>query len=465
MFETNENGRTFLDQTVPQLIVLTQRPSMLERLTSLVKLRGLELSSTKSVNKLYRMLVAASYDVILIDGTTGLGSVERVTELVRNIKEKSPRSVPILLIRPNELDIAIPALKVGTYHYARLPVPDEELALLLDASLDRARKQGYLITAGRKTLHSRLGDIVGSSLAMQHIYKQIQQAAQTLVPILIMGETGTGKDLAAQLIHEMSNRSEGPFVAVNLGALPADLIGSELFGYEKGAYTGAVNQYQGKFEQTHEGTIFLDEIDTIEEKVQISLLRLIEQNKFQRLGGKRFIKNNARLIAASNQNLDELVKKNMFRKDLLYRLDVFRIHMPPLRDRQGDIGLLALEFLAQYNHSHHKDIGSFSPLSMQALESYYWPGNVRELKNVIQRAVMTCDGNEIKPEHLSPSFRRALPEQPIMTIQLGSTLKDIEKQAIILTLEQTRNNKSQAAHILGISRRTLYNKLEEYDLD
>ncbi|MBN2384764.1 sigma-54-dependent Fis family transcriptional regulator [bacterium] len=448
-----------------RVVLLTKRPSMQDRLNTLIGSRDIRLTSTKSQGKLYRLITSDNFDVILVDGSTGFGTAGVVTELVRNIKDKSPRSVLLLLIKPEELEIAIPALKVGTYHYARLPVKEEELLLLLEASIDRARKRGYLIRPEKRASHSRLGDIVGSSMAMQQVYKQIQQAAQTVVPILIMGETGTGKDLAAQLIHELSNRAEGPFVAVNLGALPAELIGSELFGYEKGAYTGAIAQYQGKFEQAREGTIFLDEIGTIEEKVQISLLRLIEHNRFQRLGGKRPIKNNARLIAASNQNLDELVKAHTFRQDLLFRLDVFRIVMPPLRDRQGDISLLALEFLAQYNHIHHKDIHTFSPLSLQILESYSWPGNVRELKNVVQRAVMMCDGSEIKPEHLSPRrFKKALSNQPILTIQLGDTLKEIERQVIVLTLEHTGNNRLKTAQILGISRRTLYNKLAEYQI-
>jgi DNA-binding NtrC family response regulator len=299
---------------------------------------------------------------------------------------------------------------------------------------------------------------------MQEVYRQIRQASVTDMPILLMGETGTGKDLAAHAIHEQSKRKEGPYVAVNLGALPPELVGSELFGHEKGAFTGAIDRREGKFEQAQNGTVFLDEIATIDEKVQISLLRLIEQRTFQRLGGNKTLRTNARLIAASNQNLPDLAEQGRFRKDLYYRLDVFRIVMPPLRDRGGDVVLLIDEFLKRFNRSFNKNIMGVAPECISLLESYSWPGNVRELKNVVQRAVLVCEGQVLLPEHLPSRFRPGEPVRPRVSFEIGTPLEEVEREMVVRALTAAKNNRKRAADLLGISRRALYNKLQKHNI-
>jgi transcriptional regulator with PAS, ATPase and Fis domain len=281
---------------------------------------------------------------------------------------------------------------------------------------------------------------------------------------LILGERGTGKDLVAQAIHQQTKRRNGPYILVNLGALPQELVGSELFGHEKGAFTGALERREGKFEQARDGSILLDEISTIDEKVQVSLLRLIEQKNFQRLGGKRTISTNVRLIAASNQNLAETVEQGMFRKDLYYRLDVFRIMMPALRERAGDVVLLVDEFIRRYNKTFQKNILGISPECISLLESYDWPGNVRELKNVIQRAVLVCEGEVLLTEHMPPRFKPDKTVRPRVTFEVGTALEEVEREMITRALAMTRNNRKRAAELLGISRRALYNKLKKHSI-
>ncbi len=238
----------------------------------------------------------------------------------------------------------------------------------------------------------RFEKFIGGSPEMQRVYKQIQQVASTGIPVLLLGETGTGKDLAAQAIHRLSAKKDGHYIPVNLGAFPSELVASELFGHEKGSFTGASHQHKGVFEVASDGTVFLDEIESIDKKVQVSLLRIIEQKKVTRLGGRRSIHTDARIIAASNENLEDLVDRGQFREDLFFRLDVFRIILPPLRKRIGDVSLIAQELIAHFNFELNKNIIRIKPDAMAALDEYEWPGNVRELKNVLQRVCFSLRG-------------------------------------------------------------------------
>jgi len=275
--------------------------------------------------------------------------------------------------------------------------------------------------------------------------------------VLLEGETGTGKDLAARHIHATSERRDGPYVPVNLAALPVELVAGELFGHEKGAFTG-------KFEQAQGGTIFLDEIGMIDEKVQVSLLRLVEQRQLHRLGGNRPISTDARPVVASNQRLADLVREGRFRSDLYYRLDVFRIALPPLRERAGDVPLLVDEFIGRYNKAFSRHVLGISPACMGMLESYEWPGNVRELKNVVQRAVLLCPGDVILPEHLPTRFRTGVAVPQRVTFEVGTPLDEVEREMVRRALVATGNNRTQAAELLGISRRALYNKLRKHGI-
>ena len=309
-------------------------------------------------------------------------------------------------------------------------------------------------------------EFFGEALCMHKVFEQIRQAASTDLPVLVLGETGTGKELVARAIHLQSPRRAGPYIPVNLGAIPTELVGSELFGHEKGAFTGAAERNKGRFEQAEGGTLFLDEIAMIDAKMQVSLLRIIEQKEFFRLGGGKAVPTDVRLVAASNDDLAELAKHGKFREDLYYRLDVFRISMPSLRERRGDVALLTEKFLEQYSQAFNKSPVDISSECMGILESYPWPGNVRELKNVIQRAVLVCTEDTLMPEHLPPRFLDGKkPTSSDETVfEVGMTLDRMEREMIVRTLEASHNNRTRAAQLLGISRRALYNKLQKHNL-
>ncbi len=310
-------------------------------------------------------------------------------------------------------------------------------------------------------------NIIGASQPMKLIYKRINQAASNDINVLILGESGTGKDLIAQAIHRHSSRSRGPFIPINMGAIARDLVASELFGHQKGAFTGATETKTGKFEQATDGTIFLDEISTMDDVTQVSLLRILETSKYQRIGGRRFITSNARIIAASNENLIKLddISNSNLRQDLYHRLSVFTIVLPPLRDRTTDIQILADYFLQQAATEFEKKVQGFDEFVIKTFHDYPWPGNVRELKNIVQRAVLICPGKYIKLEHLPERIKTSSKKgAQSLDIPLGMTLKDIEKLVIRETIALTGGNRKRAAEILGISRRALYNKIDSHNI-
>ncbi len=300
---------------------------------------------------------------------------------------------------------------------------------------------------------------------MQLVFQRIREAAGTQVTVLIMGESGTGKELVAESIHRRSTRRNAAFVAVNTGAISRELVASELFGHQKGSFTGATDTKPGKFEQANGGTLFLDEISTMDEATQVSLLRVLETRTLQRIGGRRNIKLDVRIIAASNEEIHTGSEYIMpLRQDLFHRLSVFTITLPPLRERGEDIDILALELLDQACEKFERNIKGFTSRAARAIKSYAWPGNVREMKNVIERAVLICKKNEIDIEHLPKrlySFERLFQD---IIIPHGSTLQEAEKIIIIRTLAANNGNRKKTAEILGISRRTLYNKLDFFQL-
>jgi DNA-binding NtrC family response regulator len=306
--------------------------------------------------------------------------------------------------------------------------------------------------------------MVGRSAVMHQVYRQIRQAAATDIPVLLTGETGTGKELAAQAIHELSSRSHAPCVTVHIGALPPDLVASELFGHERGAFTNATSRRKGCFETADGGTVFLDELATIDEKMQVSLLRLLENCEFSRIGSQESISVDVRVIAASNADLADEIRRGNFREDLYYRLDVLHITMPALRERHGDINLLVDHFIKSACDDFQKVIRGISSDFISCLEAYPWPGNVRELKNVIQRAVISCAGDILNTDHLPRRISHFQNDDNTMTIRVGTSLEMAEKELITRTLEHTGYNRTRTSEILGISRRSLYNKIQRYDL-
>jgi len=313
----------------------------------------------------------------------------------------------------------------------------------------------------------KFDDLTGQSPQMKLLFQRIKEAASADVTVLIFGESGTGKELVAHSIHNRSDRSKGPFIPLNTGAISRELVASELFGHQKGAFTGAVETKLGKFEQAHGGTIFLDEISSMDETTQVSLLRVIETKKIQRIGGKRFIYSDVRIIAASNADLLRVssVDETIIRKDLFHRLSVFTITLAPLREREGDIVILAEELLHDACRNFNKKIRGFEQSALNALVEYPWPGNVREMKNVIQRAVLISPGEFITDTDLPQRVRSSKKSLEDIVIPIGSSLKASEKIIIAKTLAMTKGNRKKAAEILGISRRALYNKLQYHELE
>ena len=418
----------------------------------------------KTLEHAFEKFEEDTYDILMLTGAAFKFQIDSTIELLEIIATKCAITQVLILVHPKELPLAFSALNAGSYQYTRLPVTDEELRLLVETAYNDRPQYGLNLLLKENPAKAGLEDMVGRSPLMLEIYRQIRQAAQSDIPVLISGETGTGKELVARAIHQLSNRNQQPFVPIHLGALPQELVSGELFGYEKGAFTGAWKSYKGSFETAKGGTIFLDEIGTIDEKNQVSLLRLLETKKFQRIGGTRDIKANFRVLTATNENLTDAVTQGRFREDLFYRLDVFPISLPAVRNRTGDVSLIVDYFLKQFNQIYKTKILGVSPECINRLESYDWPGNVREIKNVIHRAVVMCSGEVMLPEHLPKRFFSKQPGPPMVSIRIGSTMEEVEKKMIEQTLTWTNNNRQRTAAILGITRRTLYNKISKYKL-
>jgi len=319
------------------------------------------------------------------------------------------------------------------------------------------------------TLPIEFEGIVAVGLPMGAVIRRIMEAAAVDIPVLITGETGTGKDLIAAAIHKRSARNGNPYIDVNTGAMARELIASEIFGHEKGAYTGAQEAVPGIFEQADGGTVFLDEISTMDEKTQVSLLRVLEEKSFRRVGGNTSIAVDVRIIAATNEDLEKAVQDKRFREDLYYRLNVFHISVPALRDRPGAVTVLTDHFLSRYAVIYGKDVERVSPEIYRLFRRYRWPGNVRELKNVVQTAVLMLEGKELTPELIPQRIKDAAnadsdAARPACSVRVGVTLDSVEKEMIRMTLTHVGGNKKLAASILGISRRALYNKLSKHHL-
>ncbi|MFN2353317.1 MAG: sigma-54-dependent transcriptional regulator [Desulfopila sp.] len=425
---------------------------------------NVRLSYERSLDEVSDRFEREAFDLMLFSSSVANQQPEDALDLLELICAKCPGTLILFFTRPGKLKLAHKALRVGVFHYSVLPVADEELKLLIETALEKKPQLGLNLMLSGDSDKVTFEHMIGASTAMNHVYKQIRQAAVTDIPVLLSGETGTGKELAALAIHELSLRTKEPYVPVHIGSLPTDLVASEIFGHERGAFSGASSLRRGCFEVADGGTVFMDEIATIDEKMQVSLLRLLETNEFSRLGSQESIPVSVRIIAASNADLLEEVRKGNFREDLFYRLDVLHITMPPLRERHGDIHLLVDHLIKDASDSFQKFIRGVSPRFISCIESYPWPGNVRELKNVIQRAVVSCTGDILEKEHLPPRVSQHHDKDVTMTIRVGMSLDEVEKELMIRTLEHTGHNRTRASEILGISRRSLYNKIERYNI-
>ena len=427
---------------------------------------SVSVDSVPVVDQAMERFMAAGYDVLIWDAVTSKTEQAKGLELLDRLTKNS-RTYIIVITDQWTSPIGLDRLRAYAHRTLAHPVQKNEIsALVTQAFLQQA--SGGAVSNDRETsIPLEFEGMLGVSLPMQEVFKRIVEAASEDISVLITGETGTGKDMVASAIHRRSRRRNGPYVAVNTGAISSELIASELFGREKGAYTGAVETGKGHFEQGHGGTIFLDEISTINEKAQVSLLRVLETKTFRRVGGERDICANVRVIAATNENLEEAVRQKRFREDLFYRLDVFRIHVPALRERPGGVALLTNHFVPHFNAIYKKNVRVIPKETWLCLRNYSWPGNVRELKNVIQRAVLMAKGDELTFD-LLPLRIRTLDTTTASShpspIHVGMTLDNVEREFILMTLGATQGNKKEAAQQLGISRRALYDKLKKHGL-
>jgi DNA-binding NtrC family response regulator len=409
---------------------------------------------------------ATRFDAIVWDTNAETIEPLRIGPHLLKLAKKSPQSFIVVVSDAEEP--YLPSESRLTYSWMQRPFDHEELTSLVHAALTRDTGPDHEQAERIGTpLPVEFEGILAVSLPMRFVIQQILNAAAEDIPVLISGETGTGKDLVAAAIHKRSKRKDEPYLAVNMGAIAPELVASELFGHERGAYTGASESRAGFFEQAHGGTLFLDEITTMDEKTQVSLLRVLETKSVRRVRGDRDIKVNVRVIAATNENIEEAVKSRRFREDLFYRLDVFRIDLPPLRERPRAATLLADHFVSIYDAMYKKDVRVISDATYRLLRNYKWPGNVRELKNVIQRAVLMAKASELTPDLLPARIREAgelgtARRVETWPIQLGMTLADVEKEFINMTIASVGGNKKKAAEVLGVSRRALYNKLKRF---
>ncbi|HVC18598.1 MAG TPA: sigma-54 dependent transcriptional regulator [Vicinamibacterales bacterium] len=386
--------------------------------------------------------------------------------LVRALKAQGDAVTTVILTAQGTVETAVEAMKEGAYDYLTKPVDIQRLRILLEKIAER---QDTLreVQVLRRQLRERgaFGPMIGSSPEMRKIYTVIEAAAPTSASILISGESGTGKELVAQSVHQLSPRAGFPFVAINCAAIPETLLESEIFGHERGAFTGATERRQGCFELADRGTLLLDEVAEMTPVTQAKLLRVLQERKFRRLGGRVEQSVDVRVIAATNQDPKEAVRLGKLREDLYYRLNVFSIGLPPLRDRRQDIPLIVQAFLNEFNERHGRSVAAVAPDAQRLLDEYSWPGNVRELRNVIERACILATGEFIGREQLPPEVARPQPLPPLsdaVALSPGMTVDEAEQRLILMTLEHTRNNKTRAAEILGISLKTLHNKLKRF---
>jgi DNA-binding NtrC family response regulator len=412
----------------------------------------------EALEKAKALLPALVIADLVMPGQDGL-------ELLRAMQAELPFAAVIILTGHGTIETAVSAMKEGAYDYLTKPVDAARLRILVAKALEKGEALREMALLRRRVKQVwGLGKFVGRSPAMQEVYRLVELAAPTAASVLLTGESGTGKELLARSLHDGSPRRPGPFVAVNCAAIPENLLESELFGHEKGAFTGALERRVGCFELAHGGTLFLDEVAEMAAATQAKFLRILEEGSFRRLGGKTEITVDIRVVAATNKEPEQALKDGALREDLYYRLNVFSIALPPLRDRAGDLPLLVDAFLEEFNAKYDRHIRSVDEAARAVLDGHRWPGNVRELRNTIERAVVACDGDLITSRHLPPGLggEPRLERADAVVLALGTTVGAAERELILRTLASANDNKTRAAEILGISLKTLHNKLRRY---
>ena len=439
-----------------KILIVDDEPIMRESLAGWLERDGHYIDTSASGEDALKKLKGTRYDILLVDikmeGISGL-------DVLKHVKESDPDVAVVMITAYGSIATAIEAMKNGAYDYLLKPFDPDELGIIIDKILkNQAQLRENIYLKAQFKDRTRFESMIGQSRPMQEIFDLIMDVSPRNSTVMITGETGTGKGLAAKAIHSNSSRCEGPFVIVNCGSVPEHLMESELFGHQKGAFTDAKETKKGRLEISHGGTLFLDEIGEISMRMQIDLLRVLEDRIFYRVGGIQPLKSDFRVIAATNRNLEDAVKDGIFREDLYYRLNVITFDISPLRERKEDIPLLAEHFLRRFTQETNKPIDRINRDAMDEMMLYEWPGNVRELENAIERAVVVSKSRYILPEDL-PIFR---PEYRISSTD--NSLQEVEKTHIIQILNDNQWNIKKSSEILGIDRSTLYSKIKRYNL-
>jgi two-component system, NtrC family, response regulator AtoC len=457
---------------IEKVIVLEDDQIVRKNLENCLRRRRYDVASVSTIAAAQDCLAKDNFDVIFLDVRLPDGDG---TDLLKLLQSRPQRPLAIVTTGFGSVESAVECMKNGAFDYLIKPFSNEQIEVTLRKAEEFTqilKVNQYLSRENEETGQ----ELLGQSSAMNDLRQLIRKVARTQATVLIQGESGTGKELVARALYRESPRANAPFIKLNCAAIPENLIESEFFGHEKGAFTGALNKREGRFELAHGGTILLDEIREISPNVQAKLLRVLQERELERVGGNRTIKVDVRVIATTNRNLEISVEKKEFRQDLFFRLNVVPIPVPPLRERREDVPFLAEDFMRRFSRKHGVQVRGFSEEALKVLTGHNWPGNVRELQNVIERAViLTNEGGVIQPEQLGITKASALSAAPttgpVASTQSSPgavadgtpTLAEIEKRHIIVTLDQCKGNRTQAAKLLGVSIRTLRNKLHEYN--
>jgi two-component system NtrC family response regulator/two-component system response regulator HydG len=444
-----------------RILVVDDEPNARAALRTILTEEGYEIVEASDGEEGLTRLAEESPDIVLADvrmpKLDGLG-------MLKKAREQGSTATFLMMTAFARIETAVEAMKLGAENYLVKPLDVNAVLVFLDKALERrqlVREADSLRARVRERY--KIEGIVGEAPELQAVYEVVKQAAPTKATVLILGESGTGKELVAQALHELSERKEKPFIKVSCAALSETLLESELFGHERGSFTGAIGRKEGRFELADTGTLFLDEIGEISPSVQVKLLRALQTREFERVGGTQSLKVDVRIVAATNRDLAAEVKAGKFREDLYYRLNVVAVTLPPLRRRRGDIPALAAHFIEKYCEAYGKNIKGLAPGTLNALLAHDWPGNVRELENAVERAVVLCKGTELTADDLPATLRGPRPAQrDAAGLIPGATLAEIEREAILRTLEMMGGSTSRAAEMLGISVRKIQYRLKEY---
>ncbi|OGC81053.1 MAG: hypothetical protein A2W07_04935 [candidate division Zixibacteria bacterium RBG_16_43_9] len=452
---------------MPSILVIDDKESMRQMLAKTLESEGYEVDVARDGEVGLDKAKEKRFDLVLTD--LKLPNMDGL-RVLSSFKELDPEISVIVMTAYGTIETAVQAIKQGAFDFLTKPFDVDHLNVLIQRALENRRLLAENVLL-REELAQSLGftEIIGKSEKMKEVTRLVKKVAPSDTTALLLGESGTGKELFARAIHSLSPRKNGPYVAINCAAIPRELLENELFGSEKGAYTGAVVRKMGKFEIAEKGTIFLDEIGDLDIALQAKILRVLQEKRFERLGGTKTISVDVRVIAASNFDLKKAIEKKLFREDLYYRLSVFPISIPPLRERREDVPELADFFIRKYCLEMKKEKKSPSADALNLMDKYLWPGNVRELENTVERAIILCEGKKILPEHLAIR----LPSNSEIRLREGAGLKEVgqfaqaeaEKAMILRVLTQTRGNKRKTADILKIDYTTLFEKIKKYNID